>query len=67
MLCPKFRATTEKTVAWLKRHKQFTCACGTLVRVTPSTFHHEIAKVTRDVDRLRRTIDLQARQPGPKT
>ena len=66
MPCPKCHATTERTVAWLKRHKQFTCGCGTLVRVTPSTFHHEIAKVSEAVDQLRRVIDSQPRQPGTK-
>jgi hypothetical protein len=64
--CPGCRAPTEKTVAWLKSHKQFTCACGTLVRVTPSTFRHEIAKVSAAVDQLKRTIDSRSRQPSSK-
>jgi hypothetical protein len=60
--CPKCHATSVKTVAWLKKHKQFVCGCGALVRVTPSTFDHEIAKVALAVDRLKRTIDARPRR-----
>ena len=64
--CSRCHATTVKTVAWLSKHKQFVCECGALVRVTPSTFDHEIAKVTKAVDRLKRAIDSRPRQSNPK-
>ena len=54
--CPTCQAVTPKTVAWLKKHTRVSCRCGTVIPLTPRTFNHEIAKVNRAVDKLRRSI-----------
>lgn len=62
--CGNCGRETEKTVTWLKHNAEFTCACGTLVKVDASQFNREMQKVDKAFDDLNRTLKRVSRQFG---
>lgn len=55
--CEKCKRETPKTIGWIKANNQFTCACGTVIKIDASQFRGEIAKVERSFNDLQKTID----------
>jgi len=43
--CHECSSKTKKSIAWVKAHKQFVCACGATVRFDASQLIRELGKV----------------------
>lgn len=54
--CAGCGSKTKKTVAWLKRNKTLTCACGAVVNIDADQIRREMHKVEKALDQLKRTL-----------
>jgi len=54
--CENCGRKTRKTIGWIKTHKQFTCGCGTVVRLDTDQFNREIRKVEAAFTNLERSF-----------
>ncbi len=50
--CTNCGRKTEKTVRWIKNNSQFTCPCGTTIRLDTAQFKGKIAEVEASIARL---------------
>lgn len=41
--------TTEKTIGWIRRNRQFTCACGTVITLDSADLRRKMDKIDRDL------------------
>jgi hypothetical protein len=48
--CENCGGKTKKSIEWIKVHDQFTCECGTLIRVNPNKYRKELAKTESELD-----------------
>ncbi|WP_367354173.1 hypothetical protein [Agrobacterium pusense] len=55
--CPKCGHKTEKTVAWIKSHDDFTCGgCGSTVRMEKEELLAGLKKIDDSVAKLRKSL-----------
>ncbi len=54
--CENCQRKTKKTIVWIKSNKEFTCACGTTIKLEAEQFKREIAKAEKSFSDLQRTI-----------
>lgn len=54
--CKNCGRKSKKSIGWIKSHTEFSCACGTRIRLQASQFKSEIAKVERSLGDLERSL-----------
>src|SRR5574343_305616 len=54
--CKSCGRETKKTIGWIKDHTEFTCACGTVIRLDTSQFKADITKVDRALSDFERSL-----------
>lgn len=54
--CENCGRKSKKSIGWIKGHTEFSCACGTRIRLQASQFKSEIAKVERSLADVQRSL-----------
>lgn len=54
--CSNCGSKTKKSIGWIKSNNQFTCTCGTTIKLDADQFRGEIAKVDASFADLQRTL-----------
>jgi len=47
LTCTKCNTKHSKKIGWIKSHNQFTCSCGTIIRVDSKDLHKKIGDIER--------------------
>ncbi|MDH4240754.1 MAG: hypothetical protein OEW48_14435 [Phycisphaerae bacterium] len=50
--CSKCGAKHSKKIGWLKSTNQFTCSCGTIIKVESKDLHDKIATIERNIKKF---------------
>ncbi len=54
--CENCGRKSKKSFGWIKGHTEFSCACGTRIRLQAGQFKSEITKVERSLADLQRSL-----------
>ena len=55
--CTKCNRKTKKSIGWIKNNSNFTCTCGTVIRLDANQFKGEIVKIDSAVADLKNTFN----------
>jgi len=50
--CPKCSRKTKKSIGWIKRNKQMSCACGAVINLQSSDMQRELRRLESQINNL---------------